>query len=112
MNEIIKPENIQNRIFTIRNLQVMIDRDLAELYNVSTKRLNEQVKRNIKRFPESFRFQLSDKEKKELVAICDRFLIIDKKTVYHFGASLKDAGKKWFAFSKLEMDANDILEKL
>ena len=287
MNEIIKPENIQNRIFTIRNLQVMIDRDLAELYDVSTKRLNEQVKRNIKRFPESFRFQLSDKEKKELVANCDRFeklkhssvnpyafteqgvamlsavlhsdiaievsiqimeafsqmrkfilsnanlfqriehiekkqlvtdenfnrifkaledkslppkqgifyngqifdaytliadiirsakksiilidnyvddtvlkqlakrgekvtatiftktineilkqdldkhnkqypkielrklntahdrfLIIDKKTVYHFGASLKDAGKKWFAFSKLEMDAKDIIEKL
>ena len=287
MDEIVKIENIKNRIFTIRSLQVMIDRDLAELYNVSTKRLNEQVKRNVKRFPESFRFQLSDKEKKELVANCDRFeklkhssvnpyafteqgvamlsavlhsdiaievsiqimeafsqmrkfilsnanlfqrleniekkqvitdekfdrifkaledrslppkqgifyngqifdaytliadiirsakksiilidnyvddtvlkqlakrdekvtatiftktineilkqdidkhnkqypkielrklntahdrfLIIDKKTVYHFGASLKDAGKKWFAFSKLEMDAEDIIEKL
>ncbi len=42
----------------------------------------------------------------------DRFLIIDNKTVYHFGASLKDAGKKWFAFSKLDIDANDILMKL
>jgi len=73
MNEIIKKENIQGRIFTIRGLQVMVDRDLAELYAVSTKRLNEQVKRNSKRFPESFRFQLSDKEKKELVANCDRF---------------------------------------
>jgi len=54
-------------------LQVMIDRDLAELYNVPVKRLNEQVKRNIERFPESFRFQLTDKEKPELVANCDRF---------------------------------------
>lgn len=42
----------------------------------------------------------------------DRFLIIDEMIVYHFGASLKDLGKKWFAFSKLELDAKDILEKL
>ena len=51
----------------------MIDRDLAELYQVDTKRLNEQVKRNIDRFPERFRFQLSNHEKDELVANCDRF---------------------------------------
>jgi len=60
-------------IFSFRGLQVMIDRDLAELYGVPTKRLNEQVKRNLKRFPDSFRFQLSDSEKSELVANCDRF---------------------------------------
>jgi hypothetical protein len=295
MNEIIKTDNIQNRIFNIRNQQVMIDRDLAEMYGVETKRLNEQVKRNIDRFPEEFMFQLTKMEmedwksqiatsnrikmglrkpplafteqgvsmlsailnsktaikvsiqiinafvemrkfislnvnvfnrlsnieqkqietdlkflqtdskiekvlnafeaneitpkqnifyngqifdaytliadiirtaKKSIVLIDnyiddtvfkqltkrnknveaiiysktpsklikldlqkhnqqypkielkklttahDRFMIIDSKTVYHFGASLKDAGKKWFAFSKLEMDANDILEKL
>ena len=51
----------------------MIDRDLAELYGVETKRLNEQVKRNVERFPEHFRFQLSNQEKDELVANCDRF---------------------------------------
>ena len=51
-------------------------------------------------------------ELKKLTSAHDRFLIIDSKTVYHFGASLKDTGKKWFAFSKLEIDANDILEKL
>jgi hypothetical protein len=51
-------------------------------------------------------------EFKKLTTAHDRFMIIDKQTVYHFGASLKDVGKKWFAFSKLEMDANDILEKL
>jgi hypothetical protein len=66
-------ENIQTMIFTIRGTQVMIDRDLAELYQVENKRLNEQVKRNISRFPETFRFQLSNSEKNELVANCDRF---------------------------------------
>ena len=51
----------------------MIDRDLAELYGVPTKRINESVKRNIDRFPIDFMFQLSDDEQKELVANCDRF---------------------------------------
>jgi len=64
---------IESRIFIIRGLQVMLDRDLAELYGVEVKRLNEQVKRNSERFPENFRFQLSDSEFNELVAICDRF---------------------------------------
>ena len=64
---------IENRIFTIRGVQVMIDRDLAEIYQVKTKVLNQAVKRNKERFPELFRFQLSDKEKEELVTICDRF---------------------------------------
>ena len=64
---------IENRILTLRGKQVMIDRDLAELYRVETKRLNEQVKRNVERFPEHFRFQLSNQEKDELVANCDRF---------------------------------------
>jgi len=72
-NKIVAVGNIKNMIFSFRGLQVMIDRDLAELYGVPTKRLNEQVKRNLKRFPDSFRFQLSDSEKSELVANCDRF---------------------------------------
>ena len=54
--------NIQNRIYTIRGLQVMLDRDLAELYMVETKVLNQAVKRNINRFPEEFMFQLSKEE--------------------------------------------------
>ena len=53
---------IQNKIVVLRNQQVMIDRDIAELYGVETKRLNEQVKRNIERFPEDFMFQLTDEE--------------------------------------------------
>jgi hypothetical protein len=69
----ISQKQIESRIFSIRNNQVMIDRDLAEMYQVEVKRLNEQVKRNIERFPESFRFQLTEDEKNELVANCDRF---------------------------------------
>ncbi|MDE6508932.1 MAG: ORF6N domain-containing protein, partial [Muribaculaceae bacterium] len=57
----------------IRGKQVMIDRDLAELYGVETKVLNQAVKRNAQRFPEHFRFQLSNQEKDELVTNCDRF---------------------------------------
>lgn len=64
---------IENRIFTVRGHQIMVDRDLAELYGVDTRSLNQAVKRNIGRFPESFRFQISDEEKTELVANCDRF---------------------------------------
>ena len=54
--------SIEERIFSIRGKQVMIDRDLAMLYGVETKRLNEQVKRNIERFPEDFMFQLRSEE--------------------------------------------------
>ena len=54
-------------IFQFRGLKVMVDYDLALLYGVSTKRLKEQVKRNIKRFPEDFMFELSIAEKSELV---------------------------------------------
>lgn len=57
---------IENRIFTVRNLQVMLDFHLAELFEVETKRLNEQVKRNNKRFPENFMFQLSKQEWKDM----------------------------------------------
>ena len=59
----------------------MIDRDLAELYGVETKRLNEAVKRNIERFPERFRFQLTKEEMAELVANCDRFNSLKHSTV-------------------------------
>ena len=65
--------DIQSRILTIRGVQVMLDRDLAELYQVPTKRLNEQVKRNAARFPEQYMFVLSKDEMHELVAKCDRF---------------------------------------
>ena len=206
-NKIIQTDSIQNKIHTIRGVQVMLDSDLAELYEVQTKNLNLAVKRNIERFPDIFRFQLTEEENKSLrlqietskesrggrrylpyvfseqgVAMLsavlrsetavkvsiqimqafvemknfiatngaifqrlervennrkqmaldlkkhnaqyppveikefknahDRFPILDDKELYHFGASLKDMGKKWFAFSKLEMDALNIITNL
>lgn len=199
MNELTVQQNIEHKIFTIRGVQVMIDRDLAELYGVEPKRLGEQVKRNIERFPDEFRFQLTEDEKNELVANCDRlqplkhssslpyvfteqgvsmlsavlrsdtaiqtsiniinsfvkmrkyllqnaslfqrvekleldikkynaqygnlravefanshdrFLIIDAREIYHIGASLKDLGKKWFAFSLLEVESFGLMERV
>ena len=61
-NEIITVEGIRNRVYMIRGMQVMLDSDLAEIYGYDVKRLNEQVKRNINRFPEDFMFRLSDDE--------------------------------------------------
>ncbi len=61
-NEEITPVLVESKIFLIRGKQVMIDRDLAELYGVETKRITEAVKRNIERFPEEFRFQLTSEE--------------------------------------------------
>ena len=67
MNDLIIAEPvaldaIRSRIFTIRDVQVMLDRDLAELYGVPTKALNQSVKRNIERFPERFMFQMSNED--------------------------------------------------
>ena len=208
--DILPQSSVESRIFTIRGVQVIIDKDLAELYGVSTKRLNEQVRRNINRFPASFRFQLTAEETAEVVANCDRlntlrfsptkpfafseqgvamlssvlhnseaveisirimnafvamrhfllsnaqvfqrldrieykqletdhmieqifdkhnsqyapidvqsvnkahdrFLIIDDK-VYHIGASLKDLGKKWFAFSLMQdLAPHDLISRI
>jgi len=62
---------IAQRILVIRGHKVMIDADLAALYDVPTKRLNEQVKRNAERFPADFMFRLTRRERDELVANCD-----------------------------------------
>ena len=65
-------ELIQNKIYEIRGYKVMLDFDLAEMYGVLTKRLKEQVRRNVERFPEDFMFELTKGEWSELVANCDR----------------------------------------
>ncbi len=62
---------INRGILFVREQKVMLDVDLADMYGVKTKRLNEQVKRNTSRFPSDFMFQLSDEEKQEVVAKCD-----------------------------------------
>ena len=70
-NKTIVPLHIENRILTMRGQKVMIDADLADLYGVQTKRLNEQVRRNHERFPDDFMFQLTQAVKDEVVANCD-----------------------------------------
>ena len=72
-NEVTVTAPIESRIMSIHGRQIMIDGDLAELYGVETKVLNQAVKRNMERFPERFRFQLTKKEMTELVTNCDRF---------------------------------------
>lgn len=62
MDDLILRQKIEGEIYFIRGQRVMLDRDLAELYGVTTKRLNEQVRRNISRFPEDFMFQLTKEE--------------------------------------------------
>jgi hypothetical protein len=65
---------LESLILTVRGVKVLLDLDLAEIYGVPTKRLNEQVKRNGDRFPEDFVFQLNAKEKEEVVANCDHLV--------------------------------------
>ncbi|MCK5536896.1 MAG: ORF6N domain-containing protein [Bacteroidales bacterium] len=76
-NEIIQIDSVQNRILTIRGIQVMLDSDLAELYGVETKNLNRAVSRNKERFPRKFRFQLTQIEFDEY----------KKSLRFHFGTS-------------------------
>jgi hypothetical protein len=64
-------ERIERSILLLRGRKVLIDADLAELYGVTTKRLNEQVRRNLERFPDDFMFRLNAAEKSEVVAKCD-----------------------------------------
>jgi hypothetical protein len=65
---LIPQERIEKKIYLLRGQKVMLDRDLAALYKVKTMRLNEQVKRNIKRFPSDFMFQLTKKEMNSLIS--------------------------------------------
>lgn len=68
---IVPNDLIASKILLIRDQKVMIDSDIADLYGVPTKRLNEQVKRNIERFPSNFMFELTKEEKEKVVANCD-----------------------------------------
>lgn len=82
--EVFVYKDLTSYIIRYRNEQVMIDRDLAFLYGVETRALNQAVKRNIERFPENFRFQLTKEELEELVTNCDRF-----KTLKHSETNVK-----------------------
>lgn len=77
---LISQELVERKIFLIRDKKVMLDYDLASLYQVTTKALNQAVKRNARRFPPDFMFQLSKKEKHELVTYCDRLKTLKHST--------------------------------
>jgi len=68
MPDIVPMERISSKIYVIRNIRVMLDRDLAELYGVETRTLKQAVRRNIKRFPEDFMFELSYQELRNLTS--------------------------------------------
>lgn len=104
-------EGIKELIFTVRGVHVLLDRDLARLYKVQTKVLNQAVKRNIQRFPERFMFQLTEVEMNELVTNCDRFLIVDNQ-LYMLGASVKDMGKGLCAIAPVGFSPEILLELL
>ncbi len=87
-------------LFTKRKTKVSV--------TIYTKSISKVLKQDLQKH----NAQYQPIEIKQLKTAHDRFMIIDENMVYHFGASLKDLGKKWFAFSKLEINANDILEKL
>ena len=118
IEEVATVENFHNKVYIIRGQQVMLDFDLAEIYGYEVKRLNEQVKRNIVRFPEDFMFQLT---RQEIDIMKSQFATSRKNNIYkgqeggrrklpyafteqayHCGASSKDAGKKLCAINKLE----------
>ena len=129
--ELTKLHNIESRIVTVRGVQVMVDSDLAVLFQVETKVLNQAVKRNIDRFPESFRFQLTADEFESLrthfvtlenedEGLRSQSVTLNSQHLYHIGASLKDLGKKpvvsevepWFAFSQMNSLTPQLLSKL
>jgi hypothetical protein len=89
-------------------LTLLSKRNYGVHVTIYTKSVSKQLKLDLDRFHE----QYEPIEVKEFAKSHDRFLIIDKTEVYHIGASLKDLGKKWFAFSKLNIDAKDLLGKL
>ena len=78
---VIKYEEVENKIIEIQEQKVIIDSDVAELYGVETKRINEAVSRNLDKFPDGYLITLDEKEKIELVANCDRFDALKHSTV-------------------------------
>ena len=101
--EIILIDNyIDETVFTI----------FSKYPNIRIKIYTQNISKQLKLDFEKYSKQYQNIELKEFKNSHDRFLIIDKKNIYHLGASLKDLGKKWFAFSKFEMNTFDVLARL
>ncbi len=97
-DSIVSAELIERKIYLIRNKKVMLDSDLAELYNVETKVLNQAVKRNIARFPEDFMFQLNERVSFETfkVTICD----LEERAKYQVFAACFYRKRRGYAFQR------------
>lgn len=80
-NEIINTDDVHGMMIVVRGQQVLLDRDVAALYGVETKRVNEAVRNNIEKFPKGYLFALTDSEKEELVENFDRFESMKHSTV-------------------------------
>ena len=89
MQEVIRQAQVQEKIVTIRNQQIIIDADVAQLYGVETKRINEAVKNNPWKFPAGYLFEINEIERRELVENFDRF-----KKIQHSSVSLKGFTEK------------------
>ena len=87
--QVMKQDHVQEKIITIRNQKIIIDADVAELYGVETKRVNEAVKNNSEKFPSGYLFEITNQEKNKLVENFDRF-----KKLKHSSVPLKDFTKK------------------
>ena len=94
-SKLIPTERIESKILLIRDLKVMVDRDLAQLYQVPTKRLNEQVKRNLKRFPLDFIFQMTRKEFENWKS---HFATSNKTLRSQFATSNKRGGRQYLPY--------------
>ena len=81
MNGIIKPENIESKIIEVRKKKVILDKDVAKIYGVETKRINEAVKNNPDKFPSGYIIELTANEKDKLVEIFDRFNMLKHSTI-------------------------------
>ena len=122
LNKQIVQQEIENRIYNLRGMQVMLDSHLAEFYEVETKQLNRAVKRNLERFPENYRFQLDKQEYESLMYLirsrCQSGTLnefpnlrcqIGTSSLGHGGWGYlpyvfteQELGKKYFAFSMME----------
>ena len=80
--------------------------------NLTSKIYTANLTKQLKLDYQKYQTQYKNIELKEFKNSHDRFLIIDKKEIYHLGASLKDLGKKWFAFSKMNLKINEIINRL
>ena len=89
-------------------LSLLVKRKVGTSVTILTKKISTQLELDVKKFNE----QYPPIRLKKFAVSHDRFLIIDDSSLYHLGASLKDLGKKWFAFSKMDMEAMGLLEKI